>query len=204
MKNTPLKHNALFIMISKRLNHPGIIFPDSPLHPINNPQLGTKKMAARKFRRRPVDSVVPLNWGVTTSQVAQKMEISESAARQLLHRHNIRNKVVRHPITNTLQLFWNRLDVDMLNKNIPSRITQLPPGYITTQEAAQLLSLSKTGLTRLNKRVKIPTKLIKFRQRNGERVHRIYRRDALIELLKSTRSAGFTLSPAALESCRQS
>lgn len=178
-----------------RMEHPGLIFPDSPLHPANNPSKGRKTLAAQKFHRRGTDSHIPLDWGITTNQVARKMKISDSAARQLLHRHSIRNKVVRHPLRNTLQLFWNKKDVETLLRCRPGRTPRIPEGYMTTQEAATLLSLSKTSLARLHKRIKFPTKLIKLKQRKSERVHRIYKRDALIELLRNTRAAGFTVTP---------
>ncbi len=180
-------------MIAKRIVHPGLIFPDSPLHKNNDPVNGTGEKRKGSAPKRPIDTKVPANWGITTEQISRKLGISASAVRQYLHRRHVSYKLIRQPLMGPALLFWNKNQVLPLLNSYPKPQDKLPEGYITSKEAAMLLGVSNTTLLRLTERHKITTKLIKYHRGDQDtgRLNRVYERESLLEVMKQYRSAHF-------------
>ena len=182
-------------MITKRLEHPGLIFPDSPLHPRNNTPLPKTHEQKRIIKRRPIEQGISTDWGLTTHQIAKRLGISPSAVRQYMHRHEVPYKLIKNPLIGPSILFWEKSKVLPLINSYPKTQNKMPEGYITGKEACMLLNVSNTSLTRICSRHKINSKLIKFAKKDAWRMHRIYKRDHILKVLKMYQNSGFYAHP---------
>lgn len=178
-------------MITKRLDHPGLIFPDSPLHAQNKPENQPVVKNRKPAVKRTIANDIPTDWGITTEQICRRLGISASAARQYMHRHDVPYKRISNPLVGPALLFWEKSKVMALISSYPKNHEKLPTGYITGKEARMLFNVSNTTLTRIARRYKIPTKLIKYSKNNSGRMHRVYERDAILEVLRLYQSSGF-------------
>lgn len=182
-------------MLSNRLDHPGLIFPDSPLHPRNQAKQQKQPKRKKKFIKKTISRNVSIDWGYTTDQISQKLGITPSAVRQYMHRHKIPHKLVCNPITGPAIIFWDKSKVTPLINSYPRPLNKVPEGFITLQEAKMLLNVSSTSLNRLCKRYKVTTRTVKLAKNDIWRLHKVYKRDSILNILKDLRFSGFFASP---------
>lgn len=122
---------------------------------INNPKLSFPEHV--KIRRRGTNPKSGQPYAeagsafVETSSIASRLCCSASAARQYLHRHGARFRVVRKG-TGSLALYWRRADVDrILARREPVR-RRVPPCYMDMAEAIDMLGVVRSYIYRLVKK----------------------------------------------------
>lgn len=88
---------------------------------------------------------------VETSAVAARLCCSASAARQYLHRHGVRFRVVRKG-TGPLALYWRRLDVERVLAGREPVRRRVPPCYMDMAGAVSMLGVVRSYVYRLVKK----------------------------------------------------
>lgn len=149
---------------------------------INNPKLSFPEHV--KIRRRGTNPKSGQPYAeagsafVETSSIASRLCCSASAARQYLHRHGARFRVVRKG-TGSLALYWRRADVDrILARREPVRRRVLPC-YMDMAEAIDMLGVVRSYIYRLVKKGLLREYRCRMKTARGLRVRCFYHREDL-------------------------
>lgn len=149
---------------------------------INNPKLSFPEHV--KIRRRGTNPKSGQPYAeagsafVETSSIASRLCCSASAARQYLHRHGARFRVVRKG-TGSLALYWRRADVDrILARREPVR-RRVPPCYMDMAEAIDMLGVVRSYIYRLVKKGLLREYRCRMKTARGLRVRCSYHREDL-------------------------
>lgn len=149
---------------------------------INNPKLSFP--AHVKTRRKGTNPKSGLPYAecggafVETSAIASQLCCSASAARQYLHRHGARFRVVRKG-TGSLALYWRRLDVDrILARREPVR-RRVPPCHVDIATAVSMLGVVRSYIYRLVKKGLLREYRCRMKTTRGFRVRCFYNREDL-------------------------
>ena len=122
---------------------------------INNPKLSFPEHV--KIRRKGTDPKSGQPYAsasgafMETSSIAARLRCSPSAARQYLHRHGVRFRVVRKS-TGSLTLCWRRLDVERLLTAREPVCRRAPLHYVNMEEAVRYLGVVRSYVYRLVKK----------------------------------------------------
>ena len=104
--------------------------------------------------------------------------VETSAARQYLHRHGVRFRVVRKG-TGPLALYWRRLDVErVLDGREPVR-RRVPPCYMDMAGAVSMLGVVRSYVYRLVKKGLLREYRCRMKTARGLRVRCFYHREDL-------------------------
>lgn len=115
---------------------------------------------------------------VETSAIASRLGCSASAARQYLHRHGVRFRVVRKD-TGSLALYWRREDVDrVLLRREPVR-RRVPLCYMDMAEAVGMLGVVRSYIYRLVKKGLLREYRCRMKTTRGLRIRCFYHREDL-------------------------
>lgn len=189
-ENTPLF--TIMHISTERFEHPGLIFPDSPLHPINNlPPEEPQKKRKKTVKHRPIAQGISTDWGLTTHQIAKRLNISTSAVRQYMHRHNVLYKLIKNPLVGPSIIFWEKKQALKAISIYPKKQAGIPEGFITGKDACMLLNTSNTSLTRICSRYKVSSRIVKYAKNDVPRHHRVYKREHILKVLKLYQNSGF-------------
>lgn len=115
---------------------------------------------------------------VETSSIAKRLCCSASAARQYLHRHGARFRVVRKS-TGSLALYWSRQDVErILTGREPVR-RRAPACYMDMTEAVSFLGVVRSYVYRLVKKGMLREYRCRMKTARGFRIRCFYHREDL-------------------------
>lgn len=149
---------------------------------INNPKLSFPEHV--KIRRKGTDPKSGQPYTGTsgafmeTSTIAARLRCSPSAARQYLHRHGVRFRVVRKN-TGSLTLYWRRSDVERLLASREPVCRRPPACYVDMKEAVSLLGVVRSYVYRLAKRGVLREYRCRIKTGRGLRVRCFYHREDL-------------------------
>lgn len=115
---------------------------------------------------------------VETSAVAARLCCSASAARQYLHRHGVRFRVVRKG-TGPLALYWRRLDVERVLAGREPVRRRVPPCYMDMAGAVSMLGVVRSYVYRLVKKGLLREYRCRMKTARGLRVRCFYHREDL-------------------------
>ena len=115
---------------------------------------------------------------VETSAVAARLCCSASAARQYLHRHGVRFRVVRKG-TGPLALYWRRLDVERVLAGREPVRRRVPPCYMDMAGAVRMLGVVRSYVYRLVKKGLLREYRCRMKTARGLRVRCFYHREDL-------------------------
>lgn len=115
---------------------------------------------------------------VETSVIAERLGCSSSAARQYLHRHGARFRVVRKN-TGSLALYWRRQDVERLLSGREPVRRRTPACYADMAEAVSLLGVVRSYIYRLVKKGMLREYRCRMKTARGFRVRCFYHREDL-------------------------
>ena len=103
---------------------------------------------------------------------------SASAARQYLHRHGVRFRVVRKG-TGPLALYWRRLDVERVLAGREPVRRRVPPCYMDMAGAVSMLGVVRSYVYRLVKKGLLREYRCRMKTARGLRVRCFYHREDL-------------------------
>ncbi|WP_295977787.1 hypothetical protein, partial [uncultured Akkermansia sp.] len=99
-------------------------------------------------------------------------------ARQYLHRHGVRFRVVRKG-TGSLALYWRRLDVDRVLAGREPVRRRVPPCYMDMAGAVSMLGVVRSYVYRLVKKGLLREYRCRMKTARGLRVRCFYHREDL-------------------------
>lgn len=149
---------------------------------INNPKLSFPEHV--KIRRKGTDPKSGQPYAsasgafMETSSIAARLRCSPSAARQYLHRHGVRFRVVRKS-TGSLTLCWRRLDVERLLTAREPVCRRAPLHYVNMEEAVRYLGVVGSYVYRLVKKGLLREYRCRIKTARGFRVRCFYHREDL-------------------------
>lgn len=149
---------------------------------INNPKLSFPEYV--KIRRKGTEPKSGQPYAsasgafMETSSIAARLRCSPSAARQYLHRHGVRFRVVRKS-TGSLTLCWRRLDVERLLAAREPVCRRAPLCYVNMEEAVRYLGVVRSYVYRLVKKGLLREYRCRIKTVRGFRVRCFYHREDL-------------------------
>lgn len=116
-------------------NIPGVIYPDEMLHA----KPGVKKKDGKPYNKAP-------EWGITSKEAAVILGCSLSAARTALHKNRVNCRLVHEG--SSRRLYWRKTQVEKLAAERLPLMKEERRKLVNTQEATQLLGISRSTLQR--------------------------------------------------------
>lgn len=115
---------------------PGVIYPEEIL----KPGKGLSKKTGQAYK-------TPPTWGICTHHAARMLNCTPTAARQALHKRNVRFQIVAEDGKPPC-IYWSKKQVQAIcDKRLPV-VTCKPAKMISATEARQLLKVGRSSLYR--------------------------------------------------------
>lgn len=164
-----LRFKKTFIGVGGReyINNPSLSFPDH----VKMRRKGTDPKSGQ-----PYDGVSGAF--VETEEIANRIHCSLSAARQYLHRHGVRFRVVRKG-GGALGLYWLKKDVECVLARREPVCHRLPEGYVDMDAAVRMLGVVRSYVHRLTRKGLLREFRCRMNTTRGFRVRCFYHADDL-------------------------